>query len=192
MADRGIPKVCHQLIPCAGDLRASERVWHLMLTQHGADALYALVSQLPPKSVFVEVGRRTGEETILLASAVREIRGGVFVSLGSEPSAGHFYDSMDTLDLMDFTDIFYEQEIGEESLSERYGDDSIAGVFIHSAPQSKIIKSIWTWSQKIKLNGLLCGDWTEDSRVAIMKETKGAFTRIGFDQSLWKIPLYSK
>ena len=163
-----------------------------MLTQHGADALYALVSQLPPKSIFIEVGRRTGEETILLASAVREIRGGMFVSMGKEPSAGHFHDSMDTLDLHEFTEVFYEHEIDEESLSERYGDDSIAGVFIHSAPQSKIIKSIWTWSQKIKLNGLLCGDWTEDSRVAIAKETRGAFTRIGFDQSLWKIPLYSK
>lgn len=163
-----------------------------MLTQHGADALSALVSQLPPKSIFIEIGRRTGEETILIANAVREIRGGMFVSFGKEPSAGHFHDSMDTLDLNEFTELFYEHEIDEESLSERYGDDAIAGVFIHSTQQSKIIKSIWTWSQKIKLNGLLCGDWNEDSRVAITKETKGAFTRIGFDQSLWKIPLYSK
>lgn len=163
-----------------------------MLTQHGADALFALVSQLPPKSIFVEIGRKTGQETILLAHAIRETRGGILVSLGKEPSMENFHDITQEAELDEFLELFYEDTINAEQLSERYGNDSIAGAFIHSAPQTTMIKTIWSWSQKVKLNGLLCGDWTEDSRLAITKETKGAFTRIGFDQSLWKIPLYTK
>lgn len=160
-----------------------------MLTEHGEEALSILISQLKPGSVVVEVNRSGWQVTLAIASAIKGSGKDMdFLSISDEVDQ-ELYARLGNEGLDDYVRLIADDP---ENACDEFGRESVDAAFIHSGPQNVMIRNIWSWSEKMAINALLCGNWDERSRLAVMKETRGAYSRFGFDQSLWKIPLYNR
>jgi hypothetical protein len=160
-----------------------------VLTEHGADALSALIAGLGRHSVVIEVGRVGWQVTTLIARSIRDSGKKMsFVSI-SDDIDPELHIRLRDEGLDDYVKLIADDP---ENACDEFGRESVDAAFIHSSTQNVMIRNIWSWSEKMRLNALLVGNWDERSRLAVTKETRGAFTRVGFDQSIWKIPLYNK
>lgn len=159
------------------------------LTDHGRDALDALIQKLPKGSVIVEVGRSGWDVTTTIAKAIKESGKSQHFSSIGEDADQELFRRLHNDETEDFVKLIANDP---EDAAEEFGRESINFAFIHPGPQNWMIRLIWTWSELMDMNGLLCGVWDDRSRIAIQRETRGAYVRVGFDQSIWKIPLYNR
>lgn len=160
-----------------------------MLSGHASDAIRHTVSQAPEGAVIVELGRPDADVTIAIAKSIKDHNKDIRFASISDVITTEFSSAFHNAGLDGYARLIAED--AEES-AEKFGQESVYAVFVHSDIPSTMAKLFWSWSEKIEIGGFFFGDWTDQSKLSVIKETKGAYTRIGFDQSVWKIPLYTR